>query len=413
MERKLAYMQLPNGLRIIHMHIPGSAVGYCGVVVRAGSRDEEITRGEAGLAHFVEHTIFKGTQKRSSWHILNRMERVGGELNAFTTKEDTTVYTAFPRGNTERSLELIADLIANSRFPESEIEKERDVVCDEIDSYLDNPADAVFDDFEDLLFEGYPLGHNILGSKQTVQDFTGANCRSWLDRFYTPDRMMVFYAGAECSDTIYNKALRNFDGITQCRAAAPGGRRLSISAPIAPFIITNSVPSHQAHTVMGVRMERSDVEHRITRALLANILGGPGMNSLLNVELRERRGLVYNVEASITDFTDCSMFTAYYGCDPEDNDLCASLVRKTIQHLATGNYSERSLAAAKKQYLGQLVIANESIENRIVALARAALTHGRALTPAEVAEHVRAVSGAALAETAASLLPLNSLTLAP
>lgn len=403
---------LPGGLRCVHLLMPRSAVGYFGVAVRAGSRDENLTQGEAGLAHFVEHTIFKGTRRRSSWHIINRMEAVGGELNAFTTKEDTVVYTAFPRGNLSRAVELVADLTLNSRFPEVEINREREVVADEIDSYRDQPSEAVWDDFEDMIFAGTPLGHNILGTTEALAGFTSGMCRSWLDRYYCSSRMVAFYAGSTSAEVFRRDMERHFAGVPA--TGLPVVAEVSGTGPSVEAKREYRVyDSHQANTVIGTALPRMDLQERTVLALLSNILGGPGMNSLLNVALREKRGLVYTVESSVSMFTDCGQFNVYYGCDPGDNDRCAAIVRQTIGDIAGGSVTSRRLVAAKKQYLGQLVLSNENRENRIIAMARAVLMRGKALTASEIREMVERVAPSDLSSMASRLLDLSQLTLGP
>lgn len=373
-------------LRTVHMHCPGSAVACFGIAVRAGSRDE--LPGEYGLAHFVEHTIFKGTDRRRASHIIKRMESVGGELNAYTTKEETVVYSIFPSGNLSRAVELIADLIVNSRFPDSELDKEREVVADEIDSYLDSPADAVFDDFEDLIFAGSPLGHNILGSAETLKTFDSGSCRSFIERYYRADDMVAFYSGPQGVTAVSRTLEKLLPGI-------PGGgsRRPVITAPdvLPPFDEVRNIPSHQAHCVLGSRVPGYLSPGRVPVSLLVNMLGGPGMNSLLNVELRERRGLVYSVEAGTSLFSDCGLATVYFGCDPEDRDRCIDIVRRTLDRFGRTITSQR-LEAAKKQYLGQLTVASENRENTTLAAARSLLWRGYVCDPAETADLIRKIS---------------------
>ena len=422
--QEVTYFALENGLRVVHMHEPGTAVGYFGVAVRAGSRDER--PDEHGLAHFVEHTIFKGTQRRSSWHIINRMEAVGGELNAFTTKEDTVVYTAFARGNLVRAVELVADLVCNSRFPDRELDKEREVVADEIDSYLDQPAEAVYDDFEDLLFAGTPLGHNILGTKKALRTFDSAKCRSWLDRHYTADNMVAFYAGSTGAATFRALLERHFAGLRPCKVTLSDKSNLSDKsdgsncsdlsdkATGARFDVVRHIRSHQSNVVMGVALPRcDDMRKRATVAMLSNILGGPGMNSLLNVELRERRGLVYTVETAATFFSDCGMFTVYFGCDPHDVETCRGLVSAQIARLADKPLTDRQLAAWRKQYLGQLVLSNDNRAERAISVARATLMRGRALTAEQITADINAVSAEPLRAAGQRLLDPNILTLGP
>lgn len=407
-EENITYLTLDSGLRVVHIHIPDAAVGYFGVAVRAGSSDEQ--PGQYGLAHFVEHTIFKGTPHRSSWHILNRMEAVGGELNAFTTKEDTVVYTAFTNGNLARAVDLVADLVLNSVFPDSELNKERDVVADEIDSYLDQPSEAVFDDFEDLVFAGTPLGHNILGDKQSVASFGSADCRGWLERYYTADRMVAFYSGAVDVNTFTRLVTKHFAGIRRQSASVESK---TASHPDA-FQHTKAVEGcHQSHTVMGCVLPAMDLHSRAVLSLLCNILGGPGMNARLNVELRERRGLVYTVEASANFFSDRTLTTVYWGCDPDDTQSCTRLVRNQIRAIAQRPLTDRQLQAAQKQYLGQMALSAENRAERAIAVGRATLMHGRAETRARIEQAINAVTPQEIQDMAARLSDLSSLTFFP
>ncbi len=403
------YLTLENGLRCVHVHEPGAMVGYCGVAVRAGSRDEDVNAGEAGLAHFVEHTIFKGTRRRTSWHIINRMEAVGGELNAFTTKEDTVVYSAFSRANLGRALELVADLIINSQFPKVQLDREREVVCDEIDSYLDQPSEAVFDDFEDLIFAGDSLGHNILGTKESVMNLTSEDCRNWLNKYYNVSHVILFYAGSSGVNKFRAEAEKYFSEL-------PAGSPVAVRESLGFFPLFDEhrvIDSHQSHVVMGAGLQTCSMAERTVLALLTNIVGGPGMNSLLNVSLRERRGLVYNVEASTTMFSNGGEFTIYFGCDPGDVPLCRQIVERQIADLAEHPLSERCLSAAKKQYLGQLILADDNRDNRAIAIARATLFRGKALTAGEMTELVSGVSAESLRQAAEKVSRLSVLTMGP
>ena len=270
---------LSNGLRVVHI-ASDSEVAYCGLAVNAGSRDE--LPGKWGLAHFVEHTIFKGTRRRRAWHIINRMERVGGELNAYTTKEETMVYSIFPREHFARATELIADLVANSQFPAAELAKEREVVLDEVDSYLDSPAEAIYDDFEDLIWKGSALGHNILGVEADLLTITGDDCRDYLDRLYVPENMVFFALGNMRHDVVARSAERYMGALNH---------RLNRTVRTAPAIVTpfhhsKAIDSHQSHTIYGVPVCSMYDDSRYAMSLLSNILGGPGMNSLLNVAIR-------------------------------------------------------------------------------------------------------------------------------
>ncbi|MCM1164108.1 MAG: insulinase family protein [Muribaculaceae bacterium] len=404
MMENITYFTLPTGLRVVSIHRPGSVVGHCGVVVNAGSRDE--TDCTEGVAHFVEHTIFKGTHRRRGWHILNRMETVGGELNAYTTKEETVVYSTYPAGNTARAVELIADLVENSIFPASELEKERAVVEDEIDTYLDIPQDGIFDDYDELAFSGSSLAHPILGTRQSLQGLSSEVCRSWIEDCYTPSRMVLFHSGAETPAQIRRLAERCFS--TLVRAGKPLDRTLP--PRVEPFVKTIDRSTHQSHTVMGARVGGISSADRWALALLTNILGGPGMNSLLNVALRERRGLVYSIDASTSLLTDCGLFTIYFGCDPSDTQRCVGLVDRTIGQLAETPMTQRKLEAVKRQYLGQMMVSSVNTEQEILSVSRATLHRGRALTPAEIRQSILDVNAEQLSETAAAL-SLSRLTI--
>lgn len=406
-DRQIEYATLDCGLRLVHVHTPGAATAIAGVTARVGSRDD--AEDAHGLAHLVEHTIFKGTKHRSPWHIINRMEAVGGELNAFTTKEETTVYSIYPAGNTARAAELIADLVQNSQFPAKELEKERQVIADEIDSYLDSPADAVYDDFDELLFDGSPLGHNILGSREDIARITPELCRAYLRQYYTAPNMVAFYSGPESIGrvaAVFSRHMRpSAEEVVHTRLTQPD---------VAPFDVRRRIDSHQDHNLMGTRLPDMYDPSRFSVALLTNILGGPGMNSLLNVALRERRGLVYTVEASSTWYSDCGAFAVYFGCDPDDSARCRRLVQECIGRIAAGDaITERTLEMAKRQYLGQLIVASDNRENSILGIARATLFHGRASLPAETTEHIRSVSLADITQAASRLTSLSTLTLGP
>lgn len=396
---------LPGGLRCVHLMSPGR-VEVCGVVVNAGSRDE--SSHQHGLAHFVEHTIFKGTTHRRSWHILNRMERVGGELNAYTTKETTTLYSIFPAGNASRAIDLIADLVCNSEVPEPEINKEREVVADEINSYLDMPGEAVFDDIDEILFAGNPLAHNILGTTESLNTFTPESCRGWINDYYTPQRMVFFYSGPVAPNRIFSSAQKCFTPLTNRT-----GLKIDRIAPaIAPASTTiKRYDSHQAHTVMALRMPSLHSPMRHAIGLLTNIIGGPGMNSLLNVELRERRALVYTVEAGTTLYTDCGVMSIYFGCDPHDTNRCIDLVRRTMSRIHSGSLTPRAIEAARRQYLGQLTIASENRENRALAMGKTYLQLGTVSTPEQMHRTIEQISVNDIAQAATLFNPDNFVTL--
>lgn len=404
MESRYVYSTLPDGLRVVIDHRPEAEVDHCGVAVNAGSRDER--PDQYGLAHFVEHTIFKGTRRRRSWHILNRMETVGGELNAYTTKEETMLYTTFPSGNLARALDLLADLVTDSQFPPRELEKERQVVEDEIDTYLDIPSEGIYDDFDELIFKGSQLAHPILGTRDTLAGLGSEACREWLETFYVPDNMVLFYSGSTSPERFVKMAERCFSALarTSVRPAriAP--------APVTQFEETRSIDSHQAHTLLGCVIPGITSPDRYAMALLTNILGGPGMNSLLNVALREKRGLVYSVDASTSLLTDSGLMTIYYGCDPEDASRCKRLVLDTLTGLAEKPLTARQLDAAKKQYLGQLTVGSLNTEQLALGMARSTMLTGRVKPRSEINEAILAVTPDKISEIASGLR-MSALTL--
>ncbi|HUN20758.1 MAG TPA: pitrilysin family protein [Muribaculaceae bacterium] len=402
-----SYHTLGNGLRIVHARHMAGCGEYCGVVTRVGSRDE--SPQDYGLAHFIEHTIFKGTARRRSWHIINRMEAVGGELNAYTTKEETVVYSSFPAGNAARAVELIADLLTASVFPDNELDKEREVVADEINSYLDSPSEAVYDDFEDIVYKGTGLGHNILGTVDTLRNFDTLRCREFMDRYYVPGNMVFFYAGPEPVEKVVRMAERRFGGMS---AAAPVAH--DVAVPVYDiFDGVRNIGSHQSHVVTGATVQGIYGDNVYPMALLTNIIGGPGMNSLLNLALRERSGLVYTVEASTTLFSDTGLFTVYYGCDPHDCGRCRRIVHNQLERLAGTALPERRLAAYARQYIGQLTLSRDNREQSALSMGRAVMYHGRALTVPQVAERIMDITPERLRAAAELVAPVrcSSLTL--
>ncbi len=390
---------------VVHCLRPGE-VEYCGVAVNAGSRDE-LTPDRYGLAHFVEHTIFKGTTRRKSWHIINRMEAVGGELNAYTTKEETYVYSTFPKGNLRRAAELIADLVKRSSFPRAEIDRERDVVADEINTYSDIPSDGIYDDFEDLIFAGSTLGHNILGTVESISGFTPEVCREYLDRFYTPRQMVFFYSGPSSVSQVEKIVVEYFGTLS----LPDHDRERSMPVEVAQFDSVKEISSHQSHVVMGTRIGGLFDSGRYAMALLTNILGGPGMNSLLNVELRERRGLVYSIDASASHLTDTGLFTIYFGCDHDDVARCRRLVTNTIDSIAQGGLNERRLAQARRQYAGQLVISSVNAEQATLSQGRSMLYFGKVAPLSATLDRIAAVTVDEITSAARRLTELSVLTL--
>lgn len=405
MNNNIIYTNFSCGMRAVMVQRPGIAE-HCGFAINAGSRDED--EAHRGIFHFVEHTIFKGTSRRRAWNIINCMEAVGGELNAYTTKEETMVYSTFPSGNLRRAVDLMADILENSSFPEAEIEREREVVADEIDTYLDIPSEGIFDDFDDLIFAGSPLGHNILGDRESLRGFTSEVLRDYLTRFYTPGQMVFFYSGPEKPERVERIAASCLSTFT--RPDCP--RHRVMPAVLAPFDSERELSTHQTHTLTGARIGGLGSSDRFAMNLLTNILGGPGMNSRLNVALRERRGLVYSIDAGTSLLSDTGLFTIYYGCDREDSRRCRRLVDDIMRRAAEEPVSPRGLAAAKKQYLGQLAVASTNTEQQILSAARSTLVRGRALSRGEVADAISAITSDDIARVASALVPdrLSALT---
>ena len=338
---------LPNGLRIIHAPNQ-SNVAYCGFAVDAGTRDEN--EQEQGMAHFVEHLIFKGTQKRHAWHILNRMENVGGDLNAYTNKEETVIYSAFLVEHFSRAAELLADIVFHSTFPQHEIDKEVEVIIDEIQSYEDSPSELIFDDFEELIFPNHPLGRNILGKPDLLRSFKSGHALNFTSRFYKATNMIFFIQG----NIDFKKVIRTIEKVTADIPFSITERQRTEPFLYIPKTLTLNKETHQAHVMIGSRGYNAYNEKRTGLYLLNNLLGGPGMNSRLNVSLRERRGLVYNVEANLTSYTDTGVFCIYFGTDPEDADRCIGLVHKELKKLRDSKLSSSQLSAAKKQIIGHI-----------------------------------------------------------
>lgn len=385
---------LPNGLRIIQASSP-TGVAYCGYAVDAGTRDEQ--DDEQGMAHFVEHLIFKGTRKRKAWHILNRMERVGGDLNAYTNKEETVVYSTFLKEHFARAAELLTDIVFDSTFPQPEIEKEVEVIIDEIQSYEDSPSELIFDDFEELIFPDHPLGRNILGRPNLLRNFHSEDALRFVERFYKPENMVFFVLG----DLDFKRIVRTLEKLT---ADVPAGKTKEYHRvaplPYQPKHLTLYKDTHQSHVMIGSRGYDAYDDRRTGLYLLNNILGGPGMNSRLNVSLRERRGLVYNVEANLTSYTDTGTFCIYFGCDPDDADLCTELVYKELKKMRDQRLTTAQLAAAQKQIIGQIGVAGDNFENVALDMGKCFLHYNIYEKKADVFRRINALTADELLEIA-------------
>ena len=397
---------LSNGIRVIHKQCQGN-VSCCGFAVNVGTRQE--LDFECGIAHFTEHLLFKGTTKRHAHHILNRMENVGGELNAYTTKEETYVYSFFLQEDYERAVELLSDLLFHSTFPDEEIEKERDVILDEINSYEDTPSELIFDDYEDLLFAGHSLGRRIMGKPSCLKKFKNQSFVDFYTRNYFTDRIVFFSQ----SPMELKKAKHLVDKYIGC-----------IPARIQQYVSVNNVPkpqygvrkmvskdTHQAHVIYGNKNYSLFDDKRVGMYLLSNILGGPGMNSRLNVALRERTGLVYSVESNVTSYTDSGVFAIYFGTDLKQTDRCMKLVEKELKKMRETKLTAIQLHAAKKQLYGQMMISSENKESQSLSMGKSMLHFNRYDSMEEVVRKVESFTSESLLEIANEVLDTQTMSL--
>ncbi len=396
---------LPNGLRVIHLP-SASPVVYCGIGVNAGARQE--SAGEEGLAHFCEHVTFKGTRRRSAIQILNCLESVGGDLNAFTNKEDTVFYAAIQREHFSRAVDLLTDIVFCSEYPQHEIEHEVDVICDEIESYNDSPAELIYDEFENMLFQGHPLGHNILGRRERVQQFTSADAVSFTRRYYRPDNSIFFVYG----DVSFTRLVKSL-------AAVSNPDRLSQDiSPSATHSLSlggagggGTFAHHQAHVMLGCPTFGYDDPRRWPLYLLNNILGGPAMNARLNLSLRERNGLVYSVESSMVSYSDTGCWSVYFGCDHHDVSRCLRLVHRELDKVMQHPLSDRQLQAAKRQLKGQLAIACDNREQFALDFAKHFLHYGRERSINDLLQHINAITTSQLQDVAQQVFAPDNLQL--
>ena len=403
---------LSNGLRIIHLPST-SPVVYCGIAIAAGSRHE--LAGEEGVAHFCEHMSFKGTRRRSAIQILNCLESVGGDLNAFTNKEDTTFYAAIQKAHFPRAVDLLTDIVFSSQYPQHEVEHEVDVICDEIESYNDSPAELIYDVFENQLFKGHPLGHNILGTREQVQQFTSQHAFRFTNRHYRPDNAIFFAYG----DIDFTRLVKRLEG-GGLKAEGGGlkaeggglkaeGRKQSAEREAETTAAANSTlctlhsNHHQAHVMLGCQSFSYDDPRRMPLFLLNNILGGPGMNARLNLKLREQHGLVYTVESSMASYSDTGVWSVYFGCDHHDVKRCVRLVNRELDRMMQTPLSDRQLTAAKRQLKGQLTIAADNREQFALDMAKHFLHYGKERSLDELIAQIDAITASQLQDVAQRL----------
>ncbi len=395
---------LSNGLRIIHLPSM-SPVVYCGIGIRTGSRQEEV--GEEGLAHFCEHVTFKGTHQRTALQILNCLESVGGDLNAFTNKEDTIFYAAILKEHLSKAVDLLTDIVFDSVYPATEIEHEKDVICDEIESYNDSPAELIYDEFENKLFQGHPLGHNILGTRERVQTFTSEQAQRFTKRYYRPDNAIFFAYG----DIDFKRLVRILEGKTYPTLTKP----LTTSVFHLPSSISHQPSSiiqhHQAHVMLGTRTFAFNDPRRMPLYLLNNILGGPGMNARLNLSLREKAGLVYTVESTMANYSDTGVWCVYFGCDHDDVKRCLRLVHRELDRVMQHPLSERQLTAAKRQLKGQIAIACDNREQFALDFAKSFLHYDKERDIDTLLQQIDAVTAQQVQDVAQTCFETNQLQL--
>ena len=441
---------LDNGLRIIHLP-SDSQVVYCGYQINAGTRNEE--PGEEGLAHFCEHVTFKGTERRKAWHILNCLESVGGDLNAYTNKEGTVYYSAILKEHIARAVDLLSDIVFHSVYPQAEIDKEVEVICDEIESYNDSPAELIYDEFENILFKGSPLGHNILGTAEQVRAFTTEDALRFTRKLYRPDNAIFFaYGDIDFKKLVklIQKALgecpkgRELACSADCKSAetpteeriaekTPTEERIAEKTPteemeagdanhkvqsskfnvqskVAGQTIVMQKNTHQAHVMIGTRAYDVNDDRRMPLYLLNNMLGGPGMNAKLNLALREHNGLVYTVESTMVAYGDTGTWSIYFGCDEHDVKRCLRLVRKELDKFMQKPLSDAQLKAAKKQIKGQIGVACDNRENFALDFGKSFLHYGWEKNVDRLYEQVDEITAAQIQAVAQELFDKDRLT---
>lgn len=361
---------LPNGLRVIHKEVPRSA-SHVALVVNAGTRDEQ--HGEAGVAHFIEHCLFKGTKKRRTFHVLNRLEKVGGDLNAYTTKEETWICASFLERDLERAMELVADISFNSTFPKNEIVKEQEVILDEIASVLDNPSDVIFDEFEERLFGSHPLGRTILGTQESVKNLGKRQINSFVDRYYCPDQM-VFASVGSAPIAKFKKLCEKYLSLKTGTMS-----KLNRLPPDAISIFDERIEqdTHQVHHLLGGMTVGANHADKLPLTLLANYLGGPAMNCRLSLNIREKYGMAYHIEAGYSPYQDSGVFSVYFGTDKKHHDKVEALVDKELMLLCQRKLGVRQLHDAKTQLIGQIALSQDSGPAMMTGLAKSFLLYNK------------------------------------
>lgn len=396
-------IRLDNGIRVLLNRQISSITHVC-LIVNAGSKDEET--GKFGTAHFIEHLLFKQTERRNTNQILNRLESVGGDLNAYTTKEYTCIHASVLRPYLQRTLDLFEDIIFHSTFPEQEMEKEKGVILDEMASYLDSPEDSIMDDFEDLIFRGSGLGHNILGLEQDLLSIGKSDIQRFIADNYVAEDMVIGISGDYTPKEIERMSTKIFD-----RSFSNQKAKKSDSISVNELGIKKEYkPINQVHYVLGTQAYGIHDDRKTTTMLLNNMLGGFGMSSILNLSVREKYGIAYTIESNYSLYNDTGMFSIYLGTDEEKIDKAVRLVRKEMDKLIAKPVSPGVLQKAKNKFKGQIALAEENRMSVIIAEAKHILDYGRVIALEEVFEKIDAVSAVDLHSVANDLFAEEKMT---
>jgi predicted Zn-dependent peptidase len=386
--------ELSNGIRVVYKSINNSKIVHCGFVLDIGSRDERPEQW--GIAHFWEHMAFKGTAKRKAFHIINRLESLGGEINAYTTKEKICFYASALTQHFEKSVELLTDITFFSTFPEKQIQNEKSVILEEMALYLDSPEDAIQDDFEDILFKGHSLGRNIIGSKESIISFERDDFRKFIEE-NLDNRRLVFSVVGDIGKKELFKIIRKY------LETLPVKLSQRSREPITNYIARTQIykkPIHQAHCAMGCHAYAIDDDRRLPFMMICNILGGPGLNSRLNLEIRERHGFVYAIDASYGSYTDAGVFTVYFATESKKMSRCIEMIIKELNKFKVKNLGTLQLHRAKEQYIGQMAMSEENNVNIMLMLAKSLLDLGTIETFEEVVQQIQQIKATDLSEIA-------------
>lgn len=391
-------------MRVVYAPSPTNTV-YLGLALDAGTRDE--TDGESGMAHFAEHLSFKGTDRRTSRQIITYMESVGGDLNAFTGKEETVYYCTCQKEHFSRAMDLLFDVVFHSKYPQEEMDKEVEVVIDEIESYNDSPSELIYDDFEAMLFQGHPLGRSILGNAERLRAYKTEDVQSYTSRLYVPSNAVLFVYGNVSEKEILRRIPDD--------VLSEAGQRIvtdeTILRPYAPQSKVIEKDTHQAHIMMGARAFGGTHPKHLALFLANNILGGPGLSSRLNLALREKRGLVYTVESTLTTYTDTGVWAIYFGCDHHDAEKCKRIVKRELQRLCDAPLSEKALNAAKRQIIGQIALSYDNFESVAIGMGKRMLHYGRTQTKEQFIDRIQALTAEQVWDAAREIFNPENLTI--